>query len=129
MTITTVKKPISNQGDSVAPTVSHVVDKGDVVNIPVWDQAMDRQTQASVDRVLDYMIRHGIRPRIQANGDVLSVATKIIRDMQAVIPDTMHDDMNVMLDHLMQWICDYADHTQTKTMRIRFGFEEGQKMS
>lgn len=126
MTITALKKPAFNQGDAVASAVVHIGSlNGDGTVIPVWDQTTDYKTQIAVDRVLDYMIRHGVRPRIQANGDILSIAAKIVQDMQSALPENMHDDLNVMLDHLLQWICDYAEHTNTKTMQIRFGFEGG----
>jgi|GEM_PF-3170574 len=129
MTIETLKRPVLDTESEIAGAVVHLLDcgGGNEVILPVWDQAMDHKTQISVDRALDYMIRHGIRPRIQANGDILTIAAKIVQDMQAALPENMHGDLNVMLDHLLQWICDYAEHTHTKTMHIRFGFEGGHK--
>lgn len=128
MTITAVKQQdIADMKTAyIAPETVITTDNGKPVTVPVWEQAMDKPTQSSIDRVLDYLISHGLRPRIQASGDVLTVATKIIQDMQSQIPASIHADLNVMLDHLLLWLCDYAEHTGVKTMQIRFGFENGQ---
>lgn len=93
--------------------------------LPVWERDIDRMTQISIDRILDYMVRHGLRPRVKATDDIIGIATTLVNAMQAQIPPALHDDLNMALDHLIAWLCDYADHTGTRHMRVTFGFEEG----
>jgi hypothetical protein len=93
-------------------------------SIPVWDKPLDYRTQQSIDRVLEYFIRHGRQLIIDAEGDIVSVVTKIISDMKALTPEFMHDDVNVLMDHLIDWLCDYSEKTQIRFLSLSFSLKQ-----
>jgi hypothetical protein len=92
--------------------------------IPVWDTPLEYRTQQSIDRVLEYFIRHGRKLTIDAEGDVVSVVTKIITDVKSLTPEFMHDDVNVLMDHLIDWLCDYSEKTQIRFLSLSFSLKQ-----
>ncbi len=90
----------------------------------IWDKPLELQTQQSIDRVLEFFLRNGRMLNIQAKGDVVTVAKKIVSDMRHHIPDTLQNDMNEMMNYLLNWLCDYCEATNTKFLDVEFSLKK-----
>lgn len=86
----------------------------------IWDKPVDYRSQKSIDKVLEYFIRNGRLLSIEAEGDVMSVVTKIITDMKAQTPSHLADDVDNMMNYLIAWLCDYCEEANAHYLDINF---------
>ena len=84
----------------------------------IWDVPIDPNLQGSVDRVLDFMITHGLSPLIRVSGTILDGAQQIAEQFPPYLPVHLQDDGRRLIDHLLHWIADYADETNATHMNL-----------
>jgi hypothetical protein len=92
----------------------------------VWDKPVAYRTQKSIDRVLEYFIRNGRLLSIEAQGDVMSIVTKIITDTKAQTPSYLSHDVDEMMNYLIAWLCDYCEDTNMHYMDLTFSLKKKQ---
>lgn len=101
----------------------------DEKSIPIWDRDIDPQLQSSIDRVLDYMIMHGLSPHINVRGDILDAALKIAEDFPACLPPHLEKDGKQITTYLLHWLADYADETNTHYMNLTLSLSQGREVA
>ena len=93
--------------------------------VPVWERAPDRAAQIAIDRVLAHMMAQGIAPRLQARGDIITATTQLTREFLDLMPASLAADANILVTHLIEWICDYCEQTGVRQMDMSFSFTAG----
>ena len=92
----------------------------------VWDKPVSYRTQKSIDRVLEYFVRNGRLLSIDAEGDVMSVVTKIITDIKSQTPSFLNHDIDEMMNYMITWLCDYCEDTKIHYMNLTFSLKKKQ---
>lgn len=84
----------------------------------IWDVPIRPELQASVDRVLDYMIMRGLSPVIKVSGNIIESAQQIAEQFPPYLPSHLQEDARSLVDYLLHWIADYADETNATYMNL-----------
>jgi hypothetical protein len=92
----------------------------------VWDKPVSYRTQKSIDRVLEYFVRNGRLLEIDAEGDIMTVVTKIIMDIKSQTPSFLSHDIDEMMNYMIAWLCDYCEDTKTNYMNLTFSLKKKQ---
>ncbi len=95
----------------------------------IWDQDMSAETEKAIDTILNYLVKNNLKPITTIEGRITEIAVKIIEELTPLIPDHLTNELQIMLDHICEWLTDYAAETSTHKMRVRFGFGEQQEVS
>jgi hypothetical protein len=94
-------------------------------SLPIWDQDIEPHVQKSIDRVLDYMIAHGLSPFMEISGDILETALIIAKEFPASLPEHLQEDGKNIVTYLLQWLADYADETNASHMNLTLKLTKG----
>jgi hypothetical protein len=92
--------------------------------IRIWDMDMDAQTQAAIDKILDYIARHNISPNIQVQGNLVTAVSTIIEQFSAQLPAHLKAEQDIFFNHMIHWITDYAKETNLRYLDVTFSFKQ-----
>lgn len=91
----------------------------------VWDMSMTPEIEKAIDNILKYFLNNDIKPSpTTIEGTITQIATSLILKMYEVIPSSLKADLTLMLDHICDWLADYAQETSAQKIRLTFGFSE-----
>ena len=89
----------------------------------IWDQDVDPMTQGAIDRVLDFMIAQNVSPNIKMQGDLVQCMSEMVTILLGAMPAHLQEDTKVLCDHLIVWVCDYAEETGLKNLNVTLSFK------
>lgn len=89
----------------------------------IWDQDVDPMTQSAIDRVLDFMIAQNVSPNIKMRGDLVQCMSEMVTVLLGAMPSHLQDDTKTLCDHLIMWVCDYAEETGLKNLNVTLSFK------
>ena len=98
-------------------------------HVPIWEQDMNSETQAAIDKILDVMITRNISPDLTVQGDLISAMSSIIRDLQRLLPQDLEQETKLLSEYLISWVCDYAEEVGLKALNVRFSFKKQEAKS
>lgn len=90
----------------------------DKIDIAIWDQDIPRETQAAIDRLLEFMIAKNISPRIEVKGNLVGSVISTMEGFMRLFPEHMHDDVKSLFDYLITWVTQYSRETGLKQARM-----------
>lgn len=118
-----------NDAEQSPSTEIDVKDKADMliseagISTRIWDHPMPENLQHALDNVLTDLHEHHKAPRIEGKGSPMNVCTKVIENLNAAVSPKAKDDLQIVLDHIIAYICDYCEETGAGGLSIQFEFK------